>query len=104
MGTKTTPNALHRIAWTRFDTQAAEDTAELIDSEGDGIFFYCGIRVLASLNVNAQGRTRGGTEHTGSAAWRAILFAHQAVPPAIPLRDVRRLLRVPLRHGVALPQ
>src|SRR5262245_16825969 len=56
------------IAWTGFDTQAAEDTAQLIDGEGDGIFFHRRIRVLAGLNVNAQGWTRGGTEHTGRAA------------------------------------
>src|SRR5262245_44393015 len=92
------------IAWTRFDTQAAEDTAEFIDRERDGVFFYRRIRVLAGLNVNAQGWTRGGTEHTGSAARRAVFFAHQAVPPAIPLRDVRRLFGVPLRHDVALPE
>ena len=61
-------------------------------------------RVFTGLNVNAQGWARRGTEHTGGAAWRAIFFAHQAMAPAIALRDVGGLFRVLLRDRMALAQ
>ena len=57
------------IARAGFDTEAAEHTAQFIDGERDRVFFYRRIGVFTSLNVNAQGWTRRGTEHTGGAAW-----------------------------------
>ena len=60
--------------------------------------------MFTGLNVNAQGWARRGTEHTGGAAWRAIFFAHQAMAPAIALRDVGGLFRVLLRDRMAPPK
>src|SRR5215510_13255717 len=79
------------VTWAGLDTEAAEHTAQFIDGERDRVFFYRRIGVFAGLNMNAQGWARRGTEHTGGAARRAILFAHQAMAPAIALRYVGRL-------------
>ena len=85
------------IARAGFDTEAAEHTAQFIDDERGRVFFYRRIRVFAGLNVNAQRWTRCGTEHTGGAAWRAVFFTHQAMAPAIALRDIGGLFRILLR-------
>src|SRR4030095_3473641 len=92
------------IARAGFDTESADHTAQFIDAERDRVFFYRRIGVFTSLDVNAQGWTRRGTEHTGGAAWRAIFFAHQAMAPAIALRDVGRLFRILLRDRMASPK
>src|SRR5712691_1623979 len=92
------------VTWAGLDAEAAEHTAQLIDHERGRVFFYRRIGVFTGLSVNAQGWARRSTEHTGGAAWRAIFFAHQAMAPAIALRNVGGLFRVLLRDRMASPK
>src|SRR5262249_7465348 len=92
------------IARAGFDTEAAEHTAQFINDERGGVFLYRGIRVFTSLNMNAQGWARRGTEHTIVAAWRAIFFVHQSMAPAIVLLVVCGLFRLLLRDRMASPK
>ena len=64
------------------------------------MFLDRGIFVFTPLNMNTEGWARRGAQHAGGAPGTAILLAHQAVTPAVALRDRGRLLGVLLRDGM----
>src|SRR5262245_6594388 len=80
-----------------FHTEAAEDTAQFIDGEGERVFFDRGVGMLPSDDMDAQRRAGGGTKHAGGTAWGAVFFAHESMPATIAFGHVRRLFRILLR-------
>ena len=88
-----------------FDAIATEDAARVVDIVDPRIAltgrYAIGGSVFGRFDVNAIGRTSGGTQETAYAFFEAVLVAMQNMNPAIARLKLNRPVRINLGRGFA---